>query len=93
LERCSVDGICLHANEGIKLVDKRLALCNLDPCGGALPSNFLLIEPKHTRSDNSLPGDMHAIAGGQHANVDAMDPMITIKSRLYYTQLKVLTML
>jgi hypothetical protein len=54
----------------------------------AIPSNLLLIEPRHLRSDDSRPGDLYAIAGGHHAKDAAMDIMISsslTKSTLLHT--------
>ncbi len=53
LGRCGSDGRCLQAHEEVKLAVKRLALCNPNPGGIALPSNLLLIEPIRLRSDDS----------------------------------------
>ena len=68
LGRCGGDGRCLQAHEIEKLSLKRLALSNSDPGYVAIPSNQLLIEPWHMRSDDSRPGDLYAIAGGLHAS-------------------------
>jgi hypothetical protein len=67
---------------------KRLALSNSDPGGVAIPSNQLLIEPRHLRSDDSIPGDLYAITRGLHAKDAAMDLMVTSspsKSTLLHT--------
>ncbi len=56
---------------------KRLALSNPDPRGTAIPSNLLLIEPRHLRSDDSRPGDLYVMVGGRHAKDAAMDLMIS----------------
>ena len=44
--------------------------------GIVIPSNPLLIEPRHLRSEDSRPGDMYAVARGLHANDVAMDLVI-----------------
>ena len=88
LGRCVGDERCLQSHEVVKLSLKRLALTNSDPGGVAIPSNQLLIEPRHLRSDDSRPGDLYAIARGLHAKDAAMDQMITsslIKSNLLRT--------
>ena len=75
--RCGGDGRCLQAHEVGKLSLKRLVLSNPDPRGVVIPSNLLLIEPRHLKSDDSRPGDLYVMAGGRHAkNVD-MDFMIS----------------
>ena len=53
-------------------------LCNPDPGGRgvAIPSNQLILEAKHLRSDNSRLGDMYAIAGGLHAKDATMDMVL-----------------
>jgi len=43
----------------------------------ALPSNLLLIEQRHTRSDDSRPGELYVIAGEQHAKDATMNLIIT----------------
>jgi hypothetical protein len=88
LGRCGGDGRCMQAHEIVKLSLKRLTLFNSNPGGVAFPSNQLLIEPRHLRSDDSRPGDLYAIAGGLHAKYAAMDLMITSslsKSTLLHT--------
>jgi hypothetical protein len=67
----------LQDHELVELAVQRLALCNPDLGGGVLPSNLLLIKPRHLRSDDSRPSDMYAIAGGHRAEDAAMDLMIT----------------
>jgi len=83
LGRCGGDGRCMQAHEIVKLSLKRLTLSNSNPGGVAFPSNQLLIEPRHLRSD-----DLYAIAEGLHAKYAAMDLMITSslsKSTLLHT--------
>ena len=58
------------------LVIKRLALCNPDPGGTAIPSNQLMLEARHLRNDASRPGDLYVIVGGSHAKDAAMDVVI-----------------
>jgi len=60
----------------VKLSLKRLALSNPDPGGIAIPSNLLIIEPRHLRSDDSRPGDLYVMAGGSNAKDVALDLMI-----------------
>ena len=60
MTRCGGDGRCAHAHEVVKLVVKRLALCNHDSGGTAIPSNQLTLEGKHLRSDSSRYGDLSA---------------------------------
>ena len=60
----------------VKLAVKRLALCNPDPGGKRIPSNQLILEARHMRSDASRPGDLYAIVGGSHAKDAAMDVVI-----------------
>jgi hypothetical protein len=77
--RCGGDGRCTQAHEVVKLATKRLVLSNPDPWGGgvAIPSSQILIEPRHLRSDESRPGYLYAIVGGDHAKDAAMDIMIS----------------
>ena len=75
--RCHGDERCLQDHKVVKLAVKRMELCNPNPGGVALPSNLLLIEPKHLRSDDSRPGDLYAIAGAHHANDATMDLVIS----------------
>ena len=78
LGRCGGDGRCLQAHEVLKMSLKRLALPNIDPGGIVIPSNQLLIEQQqHSRSDESRPGDMYAVARGLRAKVIAMDLTLT----------------
>ncbi len=71
------DGKCLQAHEILKLSLKRLALSCADTRGIAIPSNQLLIEPRHMRSDESRPGDLYEEAEGLHMKDVAMDLMVT----------------
>ncbi len=71
--RCGGDGRRNHAHEVVKMAVKRLALCNLDPGGIAIPPNQLIMETKHLWSDSSRPRDPYAVAGGQHAKDAVMD--------------------
>ncbi len=77
LGMCGGDGRCLQAHEMVKLSLKRLALSNPDPGGVAIPSNLLLIEPRHLRSDDSRPGDLYVMARGSYAKDASLDPMIS----------------
>ena len=74
--RCGGDGRCNQAHEVVKMAVKRLALCNPDPGGIAIPPCQLILETKHMRSDSSRPGDLYALAGRLHAKDDAMDVVI-----------------
>jgi len=74
--RCGGDGRRTQAHEVVKMAVKRLALCNHDPGGVAIPPNQLILEARHLRSDASRPGDLYAIAGGLHAKDAAMDVVI-----------------
>jgi hypothetical protein len=76
MARCGGDGRRSHAHEVVKLAVKRLALCNPDPGGVAIPPNQLILEARHLRSDSSRPGDLYALAGGLHAKDTAMDVVI-----------------
>jgi len=60
----------------VKLAIKRLALSNPDPGGIAIPSNQLILEARHLRSDASRPGDLYALAGELHAKDAAMDVVL-----------------
>jgi hypothetical protein len=60
----------------VKLIVKRLALCNPDPGSTAIPPSMFIIEAKHLKSDVSCPSDVYAIAGGLHAKDAAMDVVI-----------------
>ena len=78
----------MQAHEVVERSLKRLALSSFDPGGIAIPSNQLLIEARHPRSDDSRPGDLYAIAGGLHAEDVAVNLMITSsrsKSTLLHT--------
>ena len=77
MARCGGDGRRTHAHEMAKLAVKRLALCNPDPGGVAIPPNQLIIEARNLRSDASRPGDLYVVAGGTHAKDAAMDIVIT----------------
>jgi hypothetical protein len=48
--RCGGDGKCIQSHEVVKLAVKRLVMCNLDPCGIAIPFSQLLFEAIHLRS-------------------------------------------
>ncbi len=74
--RCGGDGRRTQVHEVVKLAVKRLALCNPDPGGTAIPSNQLIIEARHLRSDASRPGDLYSLAGGLHAKDAAMDVVL-----------------
>ncbi len=62
---------------------------SLQPCPGgiAIPSNLLLLEPRHLRSDDSRPGDLYARAGGSQAKDAALDltlvTILTLKMAFY----------
>ena len=71
------DGRCLQAHDVVKLSLKRLALSNPDSDGIVIPSLFLLIEPRHLRSDDSRPGNLYVMAGGSQAKDTALDLMIS----------------
>ena len=73
MARCGGDGRRTQAHEVVKMAVKRLALCNPDPGGTAIPPNQLILEARHLRSDKSRPGDLYALAGGSHAKDVAMD--------------------
>ena len=74
--RCGGDGRQTQVHDVVKLAVKRLALCNPDPRGVAIPPNQLILEARHLRSDASRPGDLYAPAGGLHAKDDAMDVVL-----------------
>jgi hypothetical protein len=74
--RCGGDGRRTQVHEVVKLVVTRIVLCNPDPCGTAIPSNQLILEARHLRSDASRPGDLYSLAGGLHAKDAAMDVVI-----------------
>ena len=75
---CGGDGrYCLQAHEIVKLSLKRMALSKPDPGGVAIPSNLLLIEPWHLRSDDSRPGDLYVMARGRHAKDATINQMVS----------------
>jgi len=74
--RCGGDGRCHPAHDVVKLAVKRLALCNPDPGGTAIPLSMLIIEARHLRSDASRQGDLYDIAGGLYVKDVAMDVII-----------------
>jgi hypothetical protein len=71
----------------LKLSLRRLILFNLDPGGIAIPSNHLLIEPRHMRRDDSRPGDLYAIAGGCHAKDATIDVLIKLTEIKFTTHI------
>ena len=55
MRRCGGDGRRTQAHEVVKLAIKRLALCNHDPGGIAIPPNQLILEARHLRNYASRP--------------------------------------
>jgi hypothetical protein len=53
LRRCGRDGRRTHVHEVVKLVVKRLTLCNPDPGGTAIHPYQPILEANHLRSDAS----------------------------------------
>ena len=74
--RCGGDGRRTQAHEVVKMAIKRLALCNHDPGGIAIPPNHFILEARHLRSDASRLGDLHTVARGLHAKYASMDVVI-----------------
>jgi hypothetical protein len=82
LGRSGGDGRCLQTLEVVKLSLKRLALSNPDPGGVAIPSNLIIIDPRHLRSDDSRPGDLYVMASWIHAKDVALDLMVSSRLSL-----------
>jgi hypothetical protein len=74
--RCGGDGRCAKAHAVVKLAIKRLALCNPELGGMAIPRKQIILEAKHLRSDEYRLGVLYAIAEGLHAKDVAMDVVI-----------------
>ena len=55
----------------------RLAMRNPDPRGIWVPSNQILVDLRHLRSDNSRHEDLYVVVGGHHLNDATMDIMIS----------------
>ena len=76
--RCRGDARFLHAHEFVMLAIKRMALCNPNPHGVAIPSSQLQIQPKHMQSNDSRLGDLiYPMAGGHSVKADTKDVMIS----------------